>query len=162
MPTDTKLTEQFIALEQDHSAHNYHPLPVVLDRGEGVYLWDVEGKKYYDFLSAYSAVNQGHSHPKILQALHDQSQKLCLTSRAFFNSSLVFLSHKSVSVITVPDSFVSFAILRSEKSLERILWCLLLYIMILYELHTCITFSLGGFYVGYKVRTLFKEIWYFE
>ena len=58
MPTDTKLTEQLIALEQDHSAHNYHPLPVVLDRGEGVYLWDVEGKKYYDFLSAYSAVNQ--------------------------------------------------------------------------------------------------------
>jgi len=88
MPTDTKLTEQFIDIEQAYSANNYHPLPVVLDRGEGVYLWDVEGKKYYDFLSAYSAVNQGHSHPKILQALHDQSQKLCLTSRAFYNSSL--------------------------------------------------------------------------
>ena len=88
MATETKLTEQFIDLEHAHGAHNYHPLPVVLDRGEGVYLWDVEGRKYYDFLSAYSAVNQGHSHPKIIQALQDQAQKLCLTSRAFYNSSL--------------------------------------------------------------------------
>jgi len=88
MATNTKLTEQFIDLEHAHGAHNYHPLPVVLDRGEGVYLWDVEGRKYYDFLSAYSAVNQGHSHPKIIQALQDQAQKLCLTSRAFYNSSL--------------------------------------------------------------------------
>ena len=69
MATETKLTEQFIDLEHAHGALNYHPLPVVLDRGEGVYLWDVEGRKYYDFLSAYSAVNQGHSHPKIIQAL---------------------------------------------------------------------------------------------
>lgn len=88
MAIDTKLTEQFIDVEHDYSAHNYHPLPVVLDRGEGVFLWDVEGKKYFDFLSAYSAVNQGHCHPKIIQALHDQAQKLCLTSRAFYNSSL--------------------------------------------------------------------------
>jgi ornithine--oxo-acid transaminase len=87
MATKTLLTDQFINLEQRHGAHNYHPLPVVLDRGEGVYLWDVEGKKYFDFLSAYSAVNQGHCHPKIVQALQDQAQQLCLTSRAFHNSA---------------------------------------------------------------------------
>lgn len=78
----------YIDLEDRHGAHNYHPLPVVLDRGEGVFVWDVEGKKYYDFLSAYSAVNQGHSHPKIVKALTDQAQKLALTSRAFHNSKL--------------------------------------------------------------------------
>lgn len=78
----------FIDLEDQHGAHNYHPLPVVLDRGEGVFVWDVEGKKYYDFLSAYSAVNQGHSHPKIVKALIEQAQKLALTSRAFYNSKL--------------------------------------------------------------------------
>lgn len=87
MATEITLTDQFIDLEYEHSAHNYHPLPVVLDKGEGVYLWDVEGKKYFDFLSAYSAVNQGHCHPKIVQALQDQSQQLCLTSRAFHNSA---------------------------------------------------------------------------
>ena len=75
-------------LENKHGAHNYHPLPVVLDRGDGIYVWDPEGKKYYDFLSAYSAVNQGHCHPKIVQALIDQSKKLTLTSRAFYNSKL--------------------------------------------------------------------------
>ena len=75
-------------LEEQYGAHNYHPLPVVLDRGEGVYVWDVEGKKYYDFLSAYSAVNQGHCHPKIVGALTTQAQKLTLTSRAFYNSKL--------------------------------------------------------------------------
>lgn len=78
----------FIELEEKHGAHNYHPLPVVLDRGEGVFVWDVEGKKYYDFLSAYSAVNQGHSHPKIVEALVNQASKLALTSRAFHNSKL--------------------------------------------------------------------------
>ena len=77
-----------IALEQKHGAHNYHPLPVVLSRGEGVYLWDVEGKKYYDFLSAYSAVNQGHCHPHIVEALINQAQTLTLTSRAFYNDVL--------------------------------------------------------------------------
>ena len=75
-------------LENDFGAHNYHPLPVVLERGEGVYVWDCEGKKYYDFLSAYSAVNQGHCHPKIINALINQSKKLTLTSRAFYNSAL--------------------------------------------------------------------------
>jgi ornithine--oxo-acid transaminase len=80
--------EEFIALENRHGAHNYHPLPVVLERGEGIFLWDVEGRKYYDFLSAYSAVNQGHCHPKILAALTEQAQKLTLTSRAFYNDVL--------------------------------------------------------------------------
>ena len=75
-------------LENDFGAHNYHPLPVVLERGEGVYVWDCEGKKYFDFLSAYSAVNQGHCHPKIINALTNQSKKLTLTSRAFYNSAL--------------------------------------------------------------------------
>jgi ornithine--oxo-acid transaminase len=77
-----------IALENKYGAHNYHPLPVVLSRGEGVYVWDVAGKKYYDFLSAYSAVNQGHCHPKIVGALIDQAQTLTLTSRAFYNDKL--------------------------------------------------------------------------
>ena len=86
--TSVKNSQYYIDLENEHGAHNYHPLPVVLEKGEGVYVWDVEGKKYYDFLSAYSAVNQGHSHPKILQALIDQASKLALTSRAFYNSSL--------------------------------------------------------------------------
>jgi len=77
-----------IELEEKYGAHNYHPLPVVLNRGEGVYLWDVEGKRYYDFLSAYSAVNQGHCHPRIINALIDQAKELTLTSRAFFNDKL--------------------------------------------------------------------------
>jgi len=81
-------TEQAIALEDKHGAHNYHPLPVVLDRGEGVFVWDVEGKKYYDFLSAYSAVNQGHCHPKIVGAMKSQADRLTLTSRAFHSSML--------------------------------------------------------------------------
>lgn len=84
----TKNSQYFIELEEKHGAHNYHPLPVVLDKGEGVFVWDVEGKKYYDFLSAYSAVNQGHSHPKIVEALVNQAKKLALTSRAFYNSGL--------------------------------------------------------------------------
>ena len=84
----TKNSQYYIDLEDQHGAHNYHPLPVVLDRGEGVFVWDVEGKKYYDFLSAYSAVNQGHSHPKIVDALVHQAKKLALTSRAFYNSNL--------------------------------------------------------------------------
>eukprot|EP01026_Neomeris_dumetosa_P051373 TRINITY_DN4521_c0_g1_i4.p1 TRINITY_DN4521_c0_g1~~TRINITY_DN4521_c0_g1_i4.p1 ORF type:complete len:448 (-),score=61.52 TRINITY_DN4521_c0_g1_i4:351-1694(-) len=80
--------QQYIEREDTYGAHNYQPVPVVLKKGEGVYMWDVDGKKYYDFLSAYSAVNQGHCHPKIVQALIDQSQKLALTSRAFFNDVL--------------------------------------------------------------------------
>lgn len=83
-----KDSQYYIELEEKHGAHNYHPLPVVLDKGEGVFVWDVEGKRYYDFLSAYSAVNQGHSHPKIVEALVNQAKKLALTSRAFYNSSL--------------------------------------------------------------------------
>jgi ornithine--oxo-acid transaminase len=77
-----------IALEDKHGAHNYHPLPVVLAKGEGVYVWDVEGKQYFDFLSAYSAVNQGHCHPKIIGAMIDQAKTLTLTSRAFYNDTL--------------------------------------------------------------------------
>ncbi|MBQ4804498.1 ornithine--oxo-acid transaminase [Aquimarina sp. MMG015] len=84
-----KLTsQQAIDLENKYGAHNYHPLPVVLNKGEGVYVWDVEGKKYYDFLSAYSAVNQGHCHPKIVGAMMEQAQTLTLTSRAFYNDKL--------------------------------------------------------------------------
>ena len=76
-----------MALENRYGAHNYHPLPVVLHRGEGIYVWDVEGKKYFDFLSSYSAVNQGHCHPRIVKALKDQADMLCLTSRAFYNDA---------------------------------------------------------------------------
>ena len=81
-------TDEAIALENKYGAHNYHPLPVVLDRGEGVYVWDIEGKRYFDFLSAYSAVNQGHCHPRIIDAMVEQAKRLTLTSRAFFNSRL--------------------------------------------------------------------------
>ena len=81
-------SKDFIALEDKHGAHNYHPLPVVLSKGEGVHVWDVEGKKYYDFLSAYSAVNQGHCHPKIVKAMQEQAATLTLTSRAFYNDAL--------------------------------------------------------------------------
>jgi len=80
--------KSFIEQESKHGAHNYHPLPVVLERGEGVYLWDVEGRKYFDFLSAYSAVNQGHCHPRIIEALTEQAKTLTLTSRAFYNAQL--------------------------------------------------------------------------
>jgi ornithine--oxo-acid transaminase len=80
--------ERLMALEDQYGAHNYHPLPVVLTRGKGVHLWDVEGKRYIDFLSAYSAVNQGHCHPRIIEALAEQAQRLTLTSRAFFNDRL--------------------------------------------------------------------------
>lgn len=81
-------SQQAIDLENKYGAHNYHPLPVVLSKGEGVYVWDVEGKRYYDFLSAYSAVNQGHCHPKIVGAMMEQAQTLTLTSRAFYNDML--------------------------------------------------------------------------
>ena len=83
-----RTSKDYIELENVYGAHNYHPLPVVLAKGEGVFVWDVEGKKYYDFLSSYSAVNQGHCHPKIIQALKDQADVLTLTSRAFYNDSL--------------------------------------------------------------------------
>lgn len=88
MVSETISSQQAIDLENKYGAHNYHPLPVVLSRGEGVYVWDVEGKRYYDFLSAYSAVNQGHCHPKIISALTEQASKLTLTSRAFYNDVL--------------------------------------------------------------------------
>ena len=81
-------SKDFMELEKKYGAHNYHPLPVVLEKGKGVFLWDVEGKRYYDFLSAYSAVNQGHCHPKIINILIEQAQKLTLTSRAFYNDQL--------------------------------------------------------------------------
>lgn len=84
----TNTSQAFIDLEDKYGAHNYHPLPVVLEKGEGVYVWDVDGKRYFDFLSAYSAVNQGHAHPKITQALIDQARTLALTSRAFYNNCL--------------------------------------------------------------------------
>ena len=80
--------KDYMDREARYGAHNYHPIPVVLERGEGIFVWDVEGKKYFDFLSAYSAVNQGHCHPKIVKALTDQAQKLALTSRAFYNDTL--------------------------------------------------------------------------
>ncbi len=91
MQTTTSIsanTQQYIGIEEKYGAHNYHPLPVVLNRGEGVFVWDVEGKRYYDFLSGYSAVNQGHCHPKIIAALTAQAQKLTLTSRAFHSNLL--------------------------------------------------------------------------
>ncbi|MCH8535279.1 MAG: ornithine--oxo-acid transaminase [Flavobacteriaceae bacterium] len=85
---DVKSSQQAIDLEHKHGAHNYHPLPAVLKKGEGVYVWDVEGKKYYDFLSAYSAVNQGHCHPRIVGAMTQQAETITLTSRAFHNNVL--------------------------------------------------------------------------
>ncbi|MCB0514650.1 MAG: ornithine--oxo-acid transaminase [Chitinophagales bacterium] len=88
MLSETLNSQYYIELEEKHGAHNYHPLPVVLSKGEGVYVWDVEGKRYYDFLSAYSAVNQGHCHPKLVQTLQEQAAKLSLTSRAFYNDVL--------------------------------------------------------------------------
>ncbi len=88
MFTSTTKSQDYIQLEDQYGAHNYHPLPVVLDRGKGAFVWDVEGKQYFDFLSAYSAVNQGHCHPRIIQALIKQSQRLTLTSRAFHNDKL--------------------------------------------------------------------------
>ncbi|SRR5690554_37459 len=84
----TVSSEESMSLEETYGAHNYHPLPVVIAKGEGAYVWDPEGKKYFDFLSAYSAVNQGHCHPKIIQALTEQAKELTLTSRAFFNNKL--------------------------------------------------------------------------
>ena len=91
--TTTNISEKsrshhFMDMEERYGAHNYHPLPVVLHRGEGIYVWDVAGKKYFDFLSSYSAVNQGHCHPRIVKALKDQADLLCLTSRAFYNDAL--------------------------------------------------------------------------
>jgi len=85
---DTMTSQDLIKLEDKYGAHNYHPLPVVLAKGEGPFMWDVEGKKYYDFLSAYSAMNQGHCHPKIISALYEQAKTLTLTSRAFYNDAL--------------------------------------------------------------------------
>ena len=94
MTTHSLTSTQAMALEDQYGAHNYHPLPVVLAKGEGVYVWDLEGKKYYDFLSSYSAVNQGHCHPKLVKALVDQAQTLALTSRAFYNDKLGLYEEK--------------------------------------------------------------------
>ena len=80
---ECRSSRDYMALEEKYGAHNYHPLPVVLHRGEDIYVWDVEGRKYFDFLSSYSAVNQGHCHPRIVAALKEQADTLCLTSRAF-------------------------------------------------------------------------------
>src|SRR5690606_21391163 len=91
LSTVTK-TDHFIQLENDFGAHNYHPLPVVLKEGKDIFVWDVEGKKYYDFLSAYSAVNQGHCHPRIIESLIEQAKKLTLTSRAFHSEALSIFS----------------------------------------------------------------------
>lgn len=88
MTVTATASARLIALEDRYNAHNYHPIPVVLERGQGVYVWDVDGKQYYDFLSAYSAVNQGHCHPRIVRALIEQAQKITLTSRAFYNNML--------------------------------------------------------------------------
>ncbi len=88
LTTTTSVSAELMELEDRYNAHNYHPIPVVLERGRGVHVWDVEGKQYYDFLSAYSAVNQGHCHPRIIGALTEQAQKLTLTSRAFYNNLL--------------------------------------------------------------------------
>src|SRR5665648_593440 len=82
---DALSAQDYMDREARCGAHNYHPIPVVLEHGEGIYVWDVDGKKYFDFLSAYSAVNQGHCHPKIVKAMTDQAKKLALTSRAFYN-----------------------------------------------------------------------------
>jgi ornithine--oxo-acid transaminase len=88
LESTTMSSQELMQLEDKYGAHNYHPLPVVLAKGEGVFMWDVEGKQYYDFLSAYSAVNQGHCHPRIIQALTEQANRLTLTSRAFYNNVL--------------------------------------------------------------------------
>ncbi len=88
MASESKSSNYFIALEDKYGAHNYHPIPVVIEKGEGIFVWDVEGKQYFDFLSAYSAVNQGHGHPKIIEALTSQATKIALTSRAFHNNRL--------------------------------------------------------------------------
>ncbi|MCK5839122.1 MAG: ornithine--oxo-acid transaminase, partial [Bacteroidales bacterium] len=85
---ETMTSQQLMQLEDKYGAHNYHPLPVVLSRGEGPFVWDTEGTRYYDFLSAYSAVNQGHCHPRIVKAMIDQASTLTLTSRAFYNDAL--------------------------------------------------------------------------
>jgi len=84
----TGKTRYYLELEEKYGAHNYHPLPVVLEKGEGVFLWDIDSKRYYDFLSGYSAVNQGHCHPKIISALIEQASQLTLTSRAFHSEEL--------------------------------------------------------------------------
>src|ERR1044071_2627260 len=86
--TQQSRSQRAIALEDKFGAHNYHPLPVVLDSGKGVFVWDVEGKRYYDFLSAYSAVNQGHCHPRLGKVMQEQAERMTLTSRAFYNSVL--------------------------------------------------------------------------
>ncbi len=98
MQKESMSAEAIMAMEDKHGAHNYHPLPVVLSKGKGVHVWDVDGKKYYDFLSAYSAVNQGHCHPKIVNALVEQASTLALTSRAFYNDVLGEYEQKATAI----------------------------------------------------------------
>ena len=98
-------TADYISLEGQYGAHNYHPLDVVIERGEGVWVWDVEGRKYLDMLAAYSAVNQGHCHPKIVDALVEQSKRLALTSRAFRNDQLAPF-YKHITELTGFDKFL--------------------------------------------------------
>jgi len=94
-------SNEAMELEEKYGAHNYHPLPVVLAKGEGVFVWDPEGNRYYDFLSAYSAVNQGHCHPKIINALIEQAKTLTLTSRAFYNNNWVNLKNISPNTLVM-------------------------------------------------------------
>ena len=105
----TLTSKEAIALEDKYGAHNYHPLPVVLSKGEGVYVWDVEGKKYFDFLSAYSAVNQGHCHPRIVGALTEQAQTLTLTSRAFYNDVLGLFEEKASNLFGFDKFFAMYS-----------------------------------------------------
>mmetsp|Transcript_26916 Transcript_26916/g.75842 ORF Transcript_26916/g.75842 Transcript_26916/m.75842 type:complete len:138 (-) Transcript_26916:1402-1815(-) len=94
--------DQMISREDKHGAHNYAPLPVVLERGSGVFMWDIDGKRYFDFLSAYSAVNQGHCHPKIIKAMTEQAGVLALTSRAFYNSECFAHASLCASSCVIP------------------------------------------------------------
>src|SRR4030066_113208 len=98
-------SQEYIALEEKYGAHNYHPLDVVLNKGEGVWVYDVDGNKYLDCLSAYSALNQGHVHPKILKAMLEQAEKLTLTSRAFHNDQLALL-YQDLSKLTEYEKFI--------------------------------------------------------
>ena len=117
-------SKQAIALEEKYGAHNYHPLPVVLTKGDGVFLWDVEGKRYYDFLSAYSAVNQGHCHPRIVNAMINQVKELTLTSRAFYNDKLGLAEKYVCELLALKDSLLDILcmgeVMGSDHSVEFI------------------------------------------
>ena len=122
---DVMTTQTAIDLENQYGAHNYHPLPVVLSKGEGVYVWDVEGNKYFDFLSAYCAVNQGHCHPRIINALIEQSKQLTLTSRAFHNDQLLVKTYATNYKGPFSERVVEFY--RNEELIVEVKsnWCLI-------------------------------------